>query len=44
MVLIHNWSIYAGSITCKVYPWGLVKYGPYRQVVFIYYRWSLEQV
>ncbi len=42
-VLIHRWSLYAGSITQKVYPWGPVKCGLYKQVVLIY-RWSLEQV
>ncbi len=39
MVLIHGWSLYAGSVTCKVYPWGPVKYGLYtcyKQVVFEY--------
>ncbi len=40
-ILIHRWSLYAGSITWKVYPWGPVKCGLYKQVVFIY-RWSLE--
>ena len=43
VILIHRWSLYAGYITWKVYPWGLVKCGLYKQVVFIY-RWSLEQV
>ncbi len=43
MVLIHRWSLYAGSIAWKVYLWVLVKCGLYKQVVFIY-RWSLEQV
>ena len=43
VVLIHRWSLYAGSITRKVYPWGPVKCGLYKQVVLIY-RWSLEQV
>ena len=43
VVLIHRWSLYAGSITWKVYPWGLVKCSLYKQVVFIY-RWSLDQV
>ncbi len=43
VVLIHRWSLYADSIAWKVYPWGPVKCGLYKQVVFIY-RWSLEQV
>ncbi len=43
MVLIHRWSLYAGLITWKVYLWGLVKCGLYKQVVFIY-TWSLEEV
>ena len=34
MVLIHRWSLYAGSITWKVYLWGFVKCGLYKQVVF----------
>ena len=42
MVLIHRWSLYAGSIAWKVYPWGPVKFGLYKQVVFLC-RWSLEQ-
>ncbi len=33
MVLIHGWSLYAGSIAWKVYPWGPVKCGLYKQVV-----------
>ncbi len=41
--LIHTWSLYAGSLILKVYPWGPVKCGLYKQVVFIH-RWSLEQV
>ena len=41
MVLIHRWSLYAGSITLQVYAWGPAKCGLYKQVVFIY-RWSLE--
>ncbi len=52
VVLMHRWSLYAGSITWKLYIAllirttfysGPVKCGPYKQVVFIY-RWSLEQV
>ncbi len=43
VVLIHRWSLYAGSITWKGYTWGPVNCGLYKQVVFIY-RWSLEQV
>ena len=43
VVLIHRWSLYADSITWKVYPWGPVNYGIYMQVVFIY-RWLLEQL
>ncbi len=43
VVLIHRWFLYAGSMTWKVYAWGPVKCGLYKQVVFIY-RWSLEQV
>ncbi len=43
VVLIHRWSLYAGSIAWKIYTWGPVKCGLYKQVVFIY-RWSLEQV
>ncbi len=42
VVLIHRWSLYAGSITWKEYTWGPVICGLYKQVVFIY-RWSLEQ-
>ncbi len=38
-----TWSLYAGSITWKLYLWGLVKCGLYNEVVFIY-RWSLEQL
>ncbi len=38
-----RWSLYAGSITWKVYPWRPAKCGLYKQVVFIY-RWSWEQV
>ncbi len=34
VVLIHRWSLYAGSITWEVYPWGPVKCGLYKQVVF----------
>ncbi len=43
IMLILGCLLYAGSTTWKVYPWGLVKCGLYKQVVFIY-RWSLEQV
>ncbi len=43
VVFIHRWSLYAGSIKWKVYTWGPVKCGLYKQVVFIY-RWSVEQV
>ncbi len=43
VVLIHRWSLYAGSMTWEVYPWGPVKCDLHKQVVFIY-RWSLEQV
>ncbi len=31
---IHKWSLYTGSITWKVYPWGSVKCGRCKQVVF----------
>ena len=41
VVLIHRWSLYAGPIILKVYLWGPVKRGLYKQVVLIY-RWSLE--
>ncbi len=30
VILIHRWSLYAGYITWKVYPWGLVKCGLYK--------------
>ncbi len=40
---MYKWSLYAGSITRKVYPWGSVKRGLYKQVILIY-RWSLDQV
>ncbi len=43
VVLIRRWSLYAGSIPWKVYPWGPVICGLYKQVVLIS-RWSLEQV
>ena len=43
MVLIHRWSLYAGSIAWDVYNWGPVKCGLYKQVVLIY-RWALQQV
>ncbi len=35
MVPIHRSSLYAGSITWKIYPWEPVKCGLYKQVVFI---------
>ncbi len=35
VVLIHRLSLYVGSITWKVYPWGPVIYGRYKQVFFI---------
>ena len=41
LVLIYRWSLKAGSITWKVYPWGCIHCGLYKQVVFIY-TWSLE--
>ncbi len=31
---MQRWSLYAGSITRKVYSWGPVKCGLYKQVVF----------
>ncbi len=34
MVLIHRWSLYAGSIAWKLYSCGLVKRSLYKQVVF----------
>ncbi len=34
MILIHRWSLYVGSITWKVYLWGPVKCGLYKQVAF----------
>ncbi len=34
VVLIHRWSLYAGSIIWKVYLWGPVKCGLYIQVAF----------
>ncbi len=44
MVVIHRWSLYAGTVTWEVYPPGLaVKCGLYKQVVVIY-RWSLQRV
>ncbi len=43
LILIHRWSLYGCSITFKVYVLGLVKYGLYKQVIFLY-RWSLDQV
>ena len=43
VVPIHRWSLYAGSIAWKIYTWGPVKCGLYKQVVFVC-RWSLEQV
>ncbi len=39
MVLIHRWSLYAGSIAWEVVPlhaWEPVEYGLYKQVAFIY--------
>ena len=33
-VLIHRWSLYAGSATWKVHPRGAAKCGLYKQVVF----------
>ncbi len=32
---IHRWSLYTGSIADKVYTWGSVKCGLYKQVVFV---------
>ncbi len=32
MVLIHRWSLYAGSIAWELYTWGPVKYGLYKTV------------
>ncbi len=43
LVLIHHWSLYAGWVTWKVYPWRPVKCSFCKHLVFIY-RWSLEQV
>ncbi len=43
VVLIHGWSLYASWIIWKVYTWGPVKCGFYKQVVFKY-RWPLELV
>ncbi len=43
VVLIHRWSLYAGSIAWKVYAGGHINCGLYKQMIFIY-RWSLEQV
>ncbi len=43
VVLIHRWSLYAGSIAWKVYSWGTVKCGLCKHVVFMY-MWTLEQV
>ena len=40
---IHRWSLYTGSISCKVYCWGPIKCGLYKEVVIIY-RWPLDQV
>ncbi len=36
VVLIHRWSLYAGSVTWKIYPWEPLKCGLYKQVVFVY--------
>ncbi len=35
MVLIHRWSVFAGSIAWEIYPRGSVNRGLYKQVVFI---------
>ncbi len=43
MVRIHRWSLYASSITWKIYSWRPVECGLDRRMVFIY-KWSLEQV
>ncbi len=32
VVLVHRWSLYAGSITGEVYHWGPVNCGLYKQV------------
>ncbi len=34
VVFIHRGSLYAGSIAWKIYTWGTVKCGLYKQVVF----------
>ncbi len=46
VVLIHRWSLYVGSITWKIYPWGPVQCGLYKQVVFIQvvFRARLTQI
>ncbi len=38
---VHRWSLYTDSITWKLYFWGPVKCGLYKQLIFIY-RWSLR--
>ena len=43
VIIIHRRSLYAASITWKVYTFWSVNCSLYKQVVFIY-RWSLEQV
>ncbi len=40
VVHTHRWSLYSGLIPWKLYPWGPVNCGLYKQVVFIH-RWSL---
>ncbi len=34
VVLIHRWSLYTGTITWKVYPWGPIKCCLYKHVIF----------
>ena len=42
-VALYTFGLYPGSIAWKVYTWGPVKCGLYKQLFFIY-RLSLEQV
>ncbi len=41
IVLLHRWSLYI--ISTNIENTQYYKFGPYKQVVFIY-RWSLEEV
>ncbi len=34
VVLIHRWSLYAGTAALKVYPCGSIKGSPYKQVFY----------